>query len=160
MKPKAPYVFTEREKREFLALVSSTKVPSGFSSTLTKHIGERWLNGLKSHDHHILLQQILHAAIRNSLNRCVRETIIRLGNLFQRICANVIRISEWQCSKNPCCSWGVVPTQDKFSSRIFWHYDSPRCTLSRRNRNVWTCSRKMVLLHWAVSWCPHKICLW
>ena len=94
VKPKAPYVFSEREKREFLVLVSSTKVPSGFSSTLTKHIGERRLNGLKSHDHQVLLQQILPAAIWNSPNRSVRETIIRLGNLVQRICAKVIRISE------------------------------------------------------------------
>ena len=94
IKPKAPYVFTESERNSFVSLVSSTKVPSGYSSTLTKHVGERRLQGLKSHDHHILLQQILPAAIRNSLSRGVRETIIRLGNLFQRICAKVIRINE------------------------------------------------------------------
>lgn len=94
IKPKAPYVFSKREKREFLATVSSTKVPSGFSSTLTKHIGEHRLNGLKSHDHHVLLQQILPAAIWNSLTRSVRETIIRLANLFQRICSKVIQTSE------------------------------------------------------------------
>ena len=84
-KPKAPYVFTEAEKVRFLSLVCSTKVPSGFSSTLTKHIGEKRLQGLKSHDHHVLLQHILPAAIRHSLSRGVRETIIRLGNLFSRI---------------------------------------------------------------------------
>lgn len=94
VKPKAPYVFSESEKSSFLLLVSSTKVPSGYSSTLTKHVGEKRLNVLKSHDHHILLQQILPAAIRGSLSRGVRETIVRLGNLFQRICAKVIRTSE------------------------------------------------------------------
>ena len=96
MKPKAPYTFSESEKSDFLSRVSSTRVPSGFSSTLTKHIGEKRLLGLKSHDHHILLQQILPAVVRNSLTRGVRETIIRLGNLFQRICAKVIRLSEIQ----------------------------------------------------------------
>ena len=94
IKPKAPYVFSESEKNKFVSLVSSTKVPSGYSSTLTKHVGERRLQGLKSHDHHVLLQQILPAAIRNSLSKGVRDTIIRLGNLFQRICAKVIRISD------------------------------------------------------------------
>ena len=94
MKPKAPYVFTDTEKARFLQIVSSTKVPSGYSNTLIKHIGEKRLQGLKSHDHHILLQQILPATIRHSLSLGVRETIIKLGNLFQRICAKVIRISE------------------------------------------------------------------
>ena len=94
IKPKAPYTLSESEKTDFLTRVSSTQVPSGYSSTLTKHIGEKRLMGLKSHDHHILIQQILPAAVRNLLSRGVRETIIRLGNLFQRICAKVIRISE------------------------------------------------------------------
>ena len=94
IKPKAPYVFSETEKSSFLSLVSSTKVPSGFSATLTKHIGEKKLSGLKSHDHHILLQQILPTSVWNSLSRGVRDTIIRLGTLFQRICAKVIRLSD------------------------------------------------------------------
>ena len=94
IKPKAPYVFSESEKASFISLVTRTKVPSGYSSTLTKHVGEKRLAGLKSHDHHVLLQQILPAAIRNSLSRGVRETLIRLGNLFQRICAKVVKTSE------------------------------------------------------------------
>ena len=94
IKPKAPYVFTESEKRVFLNLVSSKKVPSGYMSTFTKHIGEKRLNGNKSHDHHILIQQILPAAIWNCLTPGVRETIIGLSNLFQRICSKVIRISD------------------------------------------------------------------
>ena len=93
-KPKAPYTFTETEKATFLKTVSTTKVPTGYSSTLVKHIGEKKLAGLKSHDHHVLVQQILPAACRNLLGRGVRETIIRLGNLFERICAKVIRVSS------------------------------------------------------------------
>ena len=50
--------------------------------------------GLKSHDHHILIQQVLPAACRNLLSRGVRETIIRLGNLFEKICSKVIRVAS------------------------------------------------------------------
>jgi hypothetical protein len=67
IKPKAPYVFTPIENTDFINRVSSTRVPTGFSSTLTKHVGEKRLAGLKSHDHHVLLQHILPAAIRHSL---------------------------------------------------------------------------------------------
>jgi hypothetical protein len=90
IKPRAPYVFTEHKKGVFLALISSTRVPSGYSSTLIKHAGENRLAGLKSHDHHCLIQQVLPAAIRHLLDRGVRETIIRVGHLFQRLCARVI----------------------------------------------------------------------
>ena len=94
IKPKAPYVFSESEKSKFLTLVSKTKVPSGYSSTLIKHIGEKRLHGLKSLDHHVLVQQILPATVRSLLSRGVRETIVRLGNFFQRLCAKVVWISE------------------------------------------------------------------
>ena len=94
IKPKAPFVFSARERQHFLDLVSTTKVPSGYSSTLVKHVGEMRLSGLKSHDHHILLQQIVPAALRHSLSRGVRETIIRLSKLFQKICAKMIRVTE------------------------------------------------------------------
>ena len=55
IKPKAPYVFTPTENTDFINWVSSTRVPTGFSSTLIKHVGEKQLAGLKSHDHHVLL---------------------------------------------------------------------------------------------------------
>lgn len=93
-KPRAPYVFTTEERNTFLHLVSTTKVPSGYSSTLTKHVEQNRLAGLKSHDHHILIEQILPAAVRTLLSRGVRETIIRLGNLFQRICSKTIKVDS------------------------------------------------------------------
>jgi hypothetical protein len=99
IKPKAPYVFTPIENTDFINRVSSTRVPTGFSSTLTKHVGEKRLAGLKSHDHHVLLQHILPAAIRHSLLPGPRETIIRLGRCFQRICARVIDPNEMPALK-------------------------------------------------------------
>lgn len=92
--PRAPYVFSKLEKNNFLNFVTGMHVPSGYSSMLTKHIGERRLHDLKSHNHHILLYQLLPAAVRNSLSSGVRETIICLGNLFQRIYSKVICRSE------------------------------------------------------------------
>jgi hypothetical protein len=98
--PKAPYVFSEREKAEFLALISRTRVPSGYSSTLIKHAREKRLTDLKSQDHHCLIQQVLSAAVRNMLHMGIRETIIKVGHLFQRICARVIdpsKTKELEC---------------------------------------------------------------
>jgi hypothetical protein len=58
-------VLTEEEKVEFLVLISRTKVPPGYSSTFIKHAGESCLAGLKIHDNHYLLQQILPTTMRN-----------------------------------------------------------------------------------------------
>jgi hypothetical protein len=55
IKPKAPYIFTALENSDFLQRVASTKTPIGFSSTLSKHMGEKRLASTKSHDHHVLL---------------------------------------------------------------------------------------------------------
>jgi hypothetical protein len=51
----------------FQAALSSIKIPTGYSSSMTKHLGEKKLSGLKSHDHHVILQQILSACIRGFL---------------------------------------------------------------------------------------------
>ena len=93
-KPRAPFVFSERERSTFMDIISGTKVPSGYSSTLIKHLGEKKLAGMKSHDHHVLLQQILPSAVRHLLQKGPRNAIIRVGNCFQRICSKVIKRSE------------------------------------------------------------------
>jgi hypothetical protein len=90
IQPPAPYIFSAEEKDKFLALVSRTRVPTGYSSTLIKHAGEKRLLRLKSHDHHCLIQQVLPAAVWNLLNRGVRKTIIKLGHMFSAICTRVI----------------------------------------------------------------------
>ena len=57
--PAAPWVFSPRERTEFINVVSETRVPTGYSAILTKHVGEQKLADLKSHDHRCLLQQIM-----------------------------------------------------------------------------------------------------
>jgi hypothetical protein len=94
IKPRAPYVLTEEERSMFLDLISRTRVPSRYSSTLIKHAGESRLAGLRSHNHHCLVQQVLSVAVRNMLDKGVRETIIKVGHLFQRLCAWVIDPAE------------------------------------------------------------------
>jgi hypothetical protein len=100
MQPKAPYILTEQEQVDLLVLISCTRVPSEYSSTLIKYAGEKRMSGLKSHDHHCLLQQILPTAVRNLLDKGVRETIMKVGHLFQQICSRVIdpkKTKELEC---------------------------------------------------------------
>lgn len=43
-KPHAPYVFTDLEHVKFLRQVSGTRTPTGYSATLTKHLGDKKLS--------------------------------------------------------------------------------------------------------------------
>ena len=40
IKPRAPFVFSSSKRARFLALVSGTRVPFGYSATLIRHVGK------------------------------------------------------------------------------------------------------------------------
>ncbi|KAA0053557.1 hypothetical protein E6C27_scaffold190G001230 [Cucumis melo var. makuwa] len=79
--PPACYTLTKKEKRFLLKSLSEMKVPRGYSSNVTNlvSIEDSKLNGLKSHDCHVLLQQLLPVAIRSVLPKHVRYAITQLG---------------------------------------------------------------------------------
>jgi len=53
-------------------------------------VGSKKLYAIKSHDHHVMVQQILLVNVWNLLQIGPRMAIIRLGKLFQRICAKLM----------------------------------------------------------------------
>lgn len=55
VKPQAPYVFTEAEKKLFIEEVSAICTPTGYGSNLGKHLKKSKFQGLKSHDYHCLI---------------------------------------------------------------------------------------------------------
>jgi hypothetical protein len=58
-KPTTPFVFTQDENKSFLDFVTSIHVPTRYSIAFRKHVGPRRLFAMKSHDHHVMVQQIL-----------------------------------------------------------------------------------------------------
>ena len=93
-KPQAPYVFTEAEKKNFMDEVSAIRTPTGYGSALGKHLKKNRFMGLKSHDYHCLVQQIIPVTIRTLLQPLQRTALIRLGKSLSRICAKVVDKSE------------------------------------------------------------------
>ena len=94
-KPHAPYVLPRQEQRKVLQSIRSTRTPTGHCANFRKLVSlEEKLQFMKTHHWHILMQEILPAAIRNPLPKGPRVTIIRLGHCFRRICAKFLRQSE------------------------------------------------------------------
>jgi hypothetical protein len=69
--PVAPYVLRLEEKKTFIHTIEELKTPTGYSSTLKKHIhiGTSKLKGLKEHDYHVLMQQILPFGVHTFMPR-------------------------------------------------------------------------------------------
>ncbi|XP_075658886.1 uncharacterized protein LOC142628728 [Castanea sativa] len=67
--PAACYNMSTSEKDGFLQVLKDVKVPDGYASNISRrvHLKERKISGLKSHDDHILMQQLLPIALRGSL---------------------------------------------------------------------------------------------
>jgi len=49
---------------------------------------------MKSHDHHVMVQQIMPVSIWNLLQPRPRKTLICLGTMFQHICTKVMNQNE------------------------------------------------------------------
>ena len=96
LKPHAPYVLRKEEKLKFLRTVSSVRTPSGHCANFEKliNLDKEKLQFLKTHDWHVLLQEILPASVRGLLPDGPLDCVIRLGHCFKRICAKTIDTRE------------------------------------------------------------------
>ncbi|XP_062080640.1 uncharacterized protein LOC133785417 [Humulus lupulus] len=90
--PAALHTLSKLEKELFCKRLFSLKVPDGYSSNIRNCISMEQckLMGLKSHDCHILMQQLLPVAIKGLMPLGPRDAIIRLCTFFNRICQRVL----------------------------------------------------------------------
>ena len=89
--PLACFSMSNEKKDVFFKVLKEVKVLNGYALNISRwiHTKERSVWGLKSHDSHILLQQLLHIIARRALPKKVVEVIIELNNLFKQLCSKV-----------------------------------------------------------------------
>ena len=94
--PPTCYTLSRKEKKIVLQTLADLKVPEGYCSNFRNLVSmeELKLNGLKSHDYHALMQQLLPVAIRSVLPKHVRYAITRLCFFFNALCAKVVDVSR------------------------------------------------------------------
>ena len=90
--PAAPYTLSKVEKKLFCQRIADLKLPDGYGSNIAKcvDIKECKIMGLKSHDCHMLIQQIMPVALRGLLPKGPRIAIFRLCVFFKEICKTTI----------------------------------------------------------------------
>ncbi|GKB05916.1 ulp1 protease family, C-terminal catalytic domain-containing protein [Tanacetum coccineum] len=90
--PPACYTLSKAEKTSFCKCLHGVKVPSGYSANIKNLVSMKDLKllGMKSHDCHILLTQMIPIAIRGLMPSPVRQTITKLCLFFNMIHSKVI----------------------------------------------------------------------
>ena len=119
--PPTCYTKSSKEKGLLLGVLKVMKVPDSYSSNISRcvKLKKRKLIGLKTHDCHFLMQDLLPIAIRGSLSKNVSQVIIDLHHYFQEICLKVLNVSHLEeLEKNK----SHMPNGKDISSWIFHYY--------------------------------------
>ena len=63
--PDAAYVLSPDDRQTFLNTLKELKFPTNYVDALSSKVHDNKLRGMKTHDFHILLQQVLPLCLRN-----------------------------------------------------------------------------------------------
>ena len=76
--------------------MKSIQFSDGYAGNVSKnmHIKKKKIMGFKSHNYHILLQQLLSIGIRPYVQKEVSTAITKLSMFFQKICARTLSILD------------------------------------------------------------------
>ena len=95
--PNARYTLSKEKKKAFCDFLREVKFPDGFASNISRCVSADGtkVQGLKTHDCHILLQRILPAAMRGFLDNDIYEAIAELGKFFREFAAKPLTRMCW-----------------------------------------------------------------
>lgn len=90
--PEAPHTLSKEEKQIFCRRLLDLKLPYGYGSNIANcvSLADCQLIGLKSHDCHVLMQQLLVVALKGLLPKGPRTAVFRLCVFFNELCQKVI----------------------------------------------------------------------
>jgi hypothetical protein len=87
--PPAPHTMSTEDKTAFLQMLQDVRVPDDYASNISRCVkmNDRTLSGFKSHDNHVIMQQLLSIALRGSkLPRNVIKVMVDISTFFKGIC--------------------------------------------------------------------------
>ena len=94
--PPACFTMTPKEKDSFLRVSQDIRVPNGYALNISRciQLNQRKIIGLKSHNNHILMQQLLPIVIWGSLPKKICSALIDLYYFFREICSKVLNVKD------------------------------------------------------------------
>ncbi|CAO2834910.1 unnamed protein product [Amaranthus hypochondriacus] len=91
---RAPFNLTIAERRKIVTLLSKLAVPDGYSSNITRcaYVQDGKIVGMKSHDCHVLMQDLLVPIFRGVLDEKVLKPFSELSAFFKYLCSKTLKI--------------------------------------------------------------------
>ncbi|XP_074297821.1 uncharacterized protein LOC141628602 [Silene latifolia] len=94
--PPASYTMSTEEKERFLKVLQKIRAPDGYGSSISRCVNmkQRKLINLKSHDNHVLMQDILTVALRASKATKVIDLLRELSCFSKSLCSHTLEHDE------------------------------------------------------------------
>ncbi|XP_062118660.1 uncharacterized protein LOC133832313 [Humulus lupulus] len=94
--PATAYTLSKSDKKLFCKRLFDLKLPYGYSTKISNCVDmeNHKLTKLKSHDCHVIMQQLLAISIRGLMDEGCKETILRLCRFFHELCQLVVDKEE------------------------------------------------------------------
>jgi hypothetical protein len=92
--PSSRITMSKDEMQRFCEVLKSVKSPDGYSANISSkvQVKERKILGLKTHDYHVLLHQLLPVALRKNMDKEVAKVIIEFCGFFRKLCSKAIDV--------------------------------------------------------------------
>lgn len=94
--PNAIFTLNATQREAIFQMLRNLKTPDAYMSNISRCIdvtGKK-LSGLKSHDYHILLQQLLPIMIKDFLPHSVAGPLIGLSSYYKSLCAPALKVDD------------------------------------------------------------------
>jgi hypothetical protein len=87
--PTACHTMFKDDKTHFLKVIRNVRVLDGYAFNVSRcvRLKERTISGLKSHDSHVLMQQLLPFALCGSLSDNVVRPLVEISTFFRGLCS-------------------------------------------------------------------------
>ncbi|GMJ10412.1 hypothetical protein HRI_004710400 [Hibiscus trionum] len=94
--PSSIFTMSKKEKEVFCKVLKDIKVLDGYASNISQCVSvkDQRLYSLKSHDYHILMQDLLPVALHDCMSHEVTSCMIENSNIIKVICEKVLMIEE------------------------------------------------------------------
>ncbi|XP_077249106.1 uncharacterized protein LOC143888537 [Tasmannia lanceolata] len=91
LKSRDSFTMSRKQKKFFGQVLKRVKVPDGYVANISRCVNLESLkiSGVKRHDFHFLMQQLLPLVVRPTLPKKVSSVIIDLCNFFKELCSKV-----------------------------------------------------------------------
>jgi hypothetical protein len=79
-----------------MQVLHDVRVPDGYSSNVSRcvKLKECTIRGLKGHDNHIIMQQLMPIALQGTLSDDVVRPLFKLCGFFRDICSKTLRVED------------------------------------------------------------------